>query len=142
LSTILIDEESAFRGILRDHLDLEGYNVRTDRDGASGFEQMRADPPDRVLLDVMLTGMDGYEVCSHMRTDPVLARIPVKMPTARATAILDRDGRARPWPLSSPGIPRRAGQSARVWLGGQGKDQRRLGAAHLRRGPECIAGER
>ena len=75
---------------------MEGYDVRTDCDGESGLGQTRADPPDPVRLDVMLPGMDGYEVCGRVQDDPVLARVPVIMRTARATANLDRDGRARP----------------------------------------------
>ncbi|MBV8572684.1 MAG: SpoIIE family protein phosphatase [Acidobacteriaceae bacterium] len=59
--------------ILKDH-----YKVRIATNGTKALEMVRvAPPPDLILLDVMMPGMDGYEVCTHLKTDPETKDIPV-----------------------------------------------------------------
>lgn len=82
-SILIIDDEHGFLDMLSEHLAMEGYRVRAVETGEEGMELMYTAPPDLVLLDVMLPGVDGYEVCTRMQADPVLSRIPVIMLTAR-----------------------------------------------------------
>jgi DNA-binding response OmpR family regulator len=60
-----------------------GFEVQTASDGAAGLRLAFDRPPDLVLLDVNLPGMDGFEVCRHLRNDPLTAATPVIMLTAR-----------------------------------------------------------
>ena len=60
-----------------------GFEVQTAQDGAAGLRLAVDRPPDLVLLDVNLPGMDGFEVCRHLRKDPATATTPVIMLTAR-----------------------------------------------------------
>ena len=82
-SILIVDDEPGFREMLTEHLAMEGYQVHSADSGEAGIERMRAQPPDLVLLDVNLPGMDGYEVCSHMQADSELSHVPVIMLTAR-----------------------------------------------------------
>ena len=60
-----------------------GFAVATAEDGATGLRLAQEQPPDLVLLDVNLPGMDGFEVCRRLRREPATAGIPVIMVTAR-----------------------------------------------------------
>lgn len=59
-----------------------GYRVETAADGARALEKLAAVRPDLILTDVMLPGMDGYELCARLQADPELALIPVIFLTA------------------------------------------------------------
>ena len=60
-----------------------GFAVATAEDGATGLRLAQEQPPDLVLLDVNLPGMDGFEVCRRLRREPATAGVPVIMVTAR-----------------------------------------------------------
>jgi len=64
--------------------------VRHAESGAHGLEQVSAAPPDVILLDVQMPGMDGYEVCRLLRRAPGTRRIPVIMITASDDPALNR----------------------------------------------------
>jgi DNA-binding response OmpR family regulator len=83
--TILIieDDWSAVR-ILELSLKQEGYQIITALDGERGLELARAQLPDLVLLDVMMPGMNGFEVCSQLRANPVTAHLPIVIITVRS----------------------------------------------------------
>lgn len=82
---IVEDEESLLKleSIL---LTSRGYAVTGVVDGKSALESISADPPDLVLLDVMLPGIDGFEVCRRIKSDPATRHIPVVMLTAKKSA--------------------------------------------------------
>jgi len=61
-----------------------GYEVRIARDGKGALEAVERNPPDVILLDVMMPGMDGIEVLDHIKADHRSASIPVIMVTAKA----------------------------------------------------------
>jgi len=61
----------------------EGYEVTVARDGEAGLEAVRADPPDLVILDVMMPKLNGFEVCEAVRADPALASVRILMLTAK-----------------------------------------------------------
>ena len=58
------------------------YNVRVATSGATALESVKNDPPDLILLDVMMPGMDGFEVCRHLKDDPATQNIPIIFLTA------------------------------------------------------------
>jgi len=81
---LVIEDDPDIALSLRLKLERDGgFEVRTAADGAAGLRMAVERPPDLVLLDVNLPGMDGFEVCRHLRNDPATAATPVIMLTAR-----------------------------------------------------------
>ncbi|HLJ59977.1 MAG TPA: response regulator transcription factor [bacterium] len=78
---LLVDDEHAIVESLRYALEREGYEVLEAGDGGQALDLARAKSPDLVLLDVMLPGMSGFEVCRILRQE---SRVPILMITARA----------------------------------------------------------
>lgn len=86
-STILVvEDEERIRQFLQRGLGFEGYRVEAAPDGPTALELARDTPPDLVLLDLMLPGMDGLEVCRRLRA---VSDVPILMLTAKE-AIDDR----------------------------------------------------
>ena len=79
---LVVDDFAVNVRLLEAKLFVEYYDVLTALDGPSALESVRKDSPDIVLLDVMMPGMDGYEVCHTIKSDPETAHIPVVMVTA------------------------------------------------------------
>ncbi|GAP13995.1 two component transcriptional regulator, winged helix family [Longilinea arvoryzae] len=79
---LIIEDDEAILRVLRRALAYEGYRVDTAGDGESGLNQARDHHPDLVILDWMLPGMDGLEVCQRLRAG---GGIPVLMLTAKDT---------------------------------------------------------
>ena len=77
---LVVEDEIALQETLAYNLKRQGYEVRTTGDGAKALEEARIFKPDLVLLDVMLPGIDGFEVCRVLRQE---ASTPVLMLTAR-----------------------------------------------------------
>jgi len=76
--TILIIEDDKFlRQLVAQKLLKEGYDVSEAIDGEEGMRMIREEKPDLVLLDLILPGIDGFEVLSQMRKDEKLSQIPV-----------------------------------------------------------------
>ncbi len=85
---LVIEDDTKLRFIIARQLsDAKdaAYEVRTAEDGIKGLEEVRLDPPDLILLDVMMPGMDGYEVCRRLKANPLTSRIPIIFLTAKAT---------------------------------------------------------
>jgi len=80
---LVIEDEADILEVLQYNLAREGYRVLSSRDGEEGLERARRDSPDLVLLDLMLPGLDGLEVCRRLQADPVTSAIPVIMVTAK-----------------------------------------------------------
>jgi len=82
-STILIvDDEPAGRHTLESILEGQGYQLEMAENGLEALKKASQVSPDVILLDVMMPGMDGFEVCRRIRNDPALAEIPIIMLTA------------------------------------------------------------
>ena len=77
---LVVDDDDNVAEVVGRYLEREGYAVETVRNGRIALERALADPPDLVVLDLMLPGMDGLEVCRRLRA---LAPVPVIMLTAR-----------------------------------------------------------
>lgn len=81
---LVIEDDPDIALSLRLKLERDGdFEVVTAQDGAVGLRLAVDRPPDLVLLDVNLPGMDGFEVCRHLRKNPATAATPVIMVTAR-----------------------------------------------------------
>ena len=84
-ATILIaDDEPNILISLEYLLQREGFTVRVARDGQEALDAIRADPPDLVLLDVMMPGMSGPDTLRALRALPVMQGVPVVFLTAKA----------------------------------------------------------
>jgi putative two-component system response regulator len=87
-STILIvDDEFSGRQTLESVLEGDGYNIEMAENGMQALEMVKVIQPDVILLDVMMPGMTGFEVCQKIRSDPEVAEIPIIF----LTALDDRD---------------------------------------------------
>ena len=82
MRVLVVDDERAVRESLRRALELEGYQVELAADGEDALERLGADPADAAILDVLMPGIDGLEVCRRLRADG--NSVPVLMLTARA----------------------------------------------------------
>ncbi len=71
-----------------------GYDGRVARYGDAALAEIAARPPDLVLLDVMMPGRDGYDVCQAIRADPACARTRIVMLTARSREVEREKGLA------------------------------------------------
>jgi PAS domain S-box-containing protein len=79
---LVVDDMVANRETLCELLNTEDYRLIEAADGATALRLATETPPDLVLLDVVMPGMDGYEVCRRLRADPRLAEVPVIIVTA------------------------------------------------------------
>jgi len=80
---LVIEDEPDILEVISYNLEREGHKVISCRNGEQGLSQIRTDNPDLVILDLMLPGMDGVEVCQQVKADPVTRSIPVIMVTAK-----------------------------------------------------------
>ena len=80
---LLVDDEALGRRLIRQHLPA-GYQVTECPDGESALRAARNGQHDAVLVDVLMPGMDGYEVCRRLKADPLTADLPVIVVTAKS----------------------------------------------------------
>src|SRR6266542_4080748 len=91
-STILIvDDEASGQATLEGLLLSQGYQLVFASSGGEALAKAAERPPDLILLDVMMPGMDGFEVCRRLRAEPILAEVPIVL----VTALDDRASRLR-----------------------------------------------
>ncbi|CAG0962000.1 Polar-differentiation response regulator DivK [Myxococcaceae bacterium] len=83
-SILLIEDDERNRYLATFLLERSGYAVESAIDGPSGLDRARSLRPDLILLDIQLPGMDGYEVATRLKTDPVLRSIPIVAVTSYA----------------------------------------------------------
>jgi len=81
---LIVDDEPTLREALEYSLRRQGYEVYTASDGPTALEQARARQPDLIVLDIMLPGLDGFEVCRILRHE---TSVPILMLTARTDEI-------------------------------------------------------
>ena len=80
---LLIEDNPILRRNIAEMLTLEGYRLLVAADGATGLEIARADRPDLLLCDIMMPGIDGYEVLAQLRADPATTSLPFIFLTAK-----------------------------------------------------------
>jgi len=83
-TVLVVDDEEPIRLLCRVNLEAEGMAVLEAPDGISGLECARSAHPDVVLLDVMMPGLDGWQVAERLLADEATASIPIVFLTARA----------------------------------------------------------
>ncbi len=88
---LVVDDEPDFASIVQNNLKKEGFDVDVAYDGVEGLEKVKSNPPDVIVLDVMMPEKDGYEVCAELKKDPKLQNIPILM----LTAVADHVGSTR-----------------------------------------------
>jgi CheY-like chemotaxis protein len=88
---LIVDDHLVGRETLKGLLFGRGYNLLFAENGLEALEKAEKFTPDLILLDVMMPGMDGFEVCERLRANPLVAEVPVIM----VTALDDRDSRLR-----------------------------------------------
>jgi two-component system, OmpR family, phosphate regulon response regulator PhoB len=84
---LLIEDEPDIAEVLQYNLEKEGFEVAVAHRGDSGLEAIRRDPPDLVLLDLMLPGIDGLELSRMLKRDAATSRLPIVMLTARSEEV-------------------------------------------------------
>jgi len=81
---LVIDDEKDLLELVRYNLEKEGYRIKTAEDGEAGLEAAKRELPDIVIVDLMLPGIDGLDVCRRLRADERTARTPIIMLTAKS----------------------------------------------------------
>jgi CheY-like chemotaxis protein len=79
---LIIDDDEFARATSEAHVSREGYEIRFAPDGLTGIAAALSERPDVILLDVMMPGIDGFEVCRRLKADPRTRDIPVIILTA------------------------------------------------------------
>ncbi len=74
---LIIDDDALSRAMARDLLTAAGYDLAEAADGPEGFGKVETFRPDLILLDVLMPGLDGYEVCQRLKANPATAHIAV-----------------------------------------------------------------
>lgn len=98
-TVLVVDDEPDFASIVQGNLEKEGFEVEVAYDGVEGLEKVKANPPDIIVLDVMMPEKDGYKMCKELKADERFADIPVIMLTAvgdhvTSTRYSHQDGRS------------------------------------------------
>lgn len=79
-----VDDDPVIRGLLEVNLEMEGHVVVTAIDGQDALDKVQADPPDLILLDVMMPNVNGWQVAEALKADESTRDIPVVFLSARA----------------------------------------------------------
>jgi two-component system, OmpR family, alkaline phosphatase synthesis response regulator PhoP len=82
-TVLVVDDEEDIRELVELNLGREGYKVLACESGEQALHMARSKTPDLIVLDLMLPGIDGLEVCKRLKADSALQRIPVVMLTAK-----------------------------------------------------------
>lgn len=80
----IVEDERDIADLVEHYLKKDGFRSETISDGQRALERIRRQPPDLLVLDLMLPGMDGLELCRVLRSEPATKRLPIIMLTAKA----------------------------------------------------------
>jgi DNA-binding response OmpR family regulator len=81
---LAVDDEPRVLMMLRRRLETAGYLVSTAQEGVDALRKVRDEKPDLIVLDLILPGMNGYEICARLKGDAQYRHIPVLVLTARS----------------------------------------------------------
>ena len=84
ITVVFVDDEAEILSLVRDYLTREGFRVLTAQNGVDGLQLIEREKPDLVLLDWMLPGLSGLELCKHLRAS---SAIPIIMLTAKSEEV-------------------------------------------------------
>ena len=79
---LIVDDQPDLAGLMADVLSDAGYQTRVAENGCVALHEVQADPPDLLLLDAQMPEMDGFELASMLKADPITATIPIIMVSA------------------------------------------------------------
>ncbi len=80
---LIVDDEPSITKTLGARLKAEGFEVTVAGDGITALHSVYKEPPDLIILDIMMPEMDGFETCQRLRSDPRYKELPVLMLTAK-----------------------------------------------------------
>jgi DNA-binding response OmpR family regulator len=80
---LIIEDDPSFSRAINHIVQKEGYDVITASNGMTGLRMAKDDNPDLLILDVMLPGLDGFEICNRLRQNPPTANLPIIMLSAK-----------------------------------------------------------
>ena len=81
---LLVDDDPNVQVIIKTALESEGFKVRISSDAITGIREALRNPPDIILLDIMMPDTDGFEACKSLKIKGLTRKIPIVMLTARA----------------------------------------------------------
>jgi DNA-binding response OmpR family regulator len=84
---LIIEDDPIALELIEYTLQQEGYETLTAPNGVEGLVKAREEKPDLIVLDVMLPGLDGFEVCHRLRAEPESAALPILMLSAKAREV-------------------------------------------------------
>ena len=87
LKALIVDDEQAIVNLVRHHLEKEGLSCIEAYEGETALQLARTERPDLIVLDLMLPGIDGLEICRLLRRDRTLANMAIIMLTAKAEEV-------------------------------------------------------
>lgn len=96
---LVVDDDPMVTRLVRINLELEGFEVIEAWDGNTALGLIEENPPDLLLLDIMMPHMDGWEILRRLRADPDMDRLPIVLLTAR---VQDND-MSRGWRMGADG---------------------------------------
>jgi len=101
---LIVDDNPSVLRLLEHTLTKEGYEVLTAKNGIEGLKMASQEVPDLTILDVMLPGIDGFEVCHRLRGEAKTASIPVLMMSASRSNVRPRLDLPQPDSPTSPSV--------------------------------------
>ena len=84
---LVIEDDPSTLRLIKYTLQQEGYQVLSAPNGLEGLRKARSEQPDLIILDVMLPGVDGFEICHRLRAEPQTAELPILMVSGKAREI-------------------------------------------------------
>ncbi len=84
---LLIEDEEDIAALIKLQAELSGYKMHVEVDGLNGFRAIEREKPDLVILDIMLPGQNGFDICRKMKSNPDLKNIPVIVLSAKGDEI-------------------------------------------------------
>ena len=96
---LVVDDDPMVTRLVRIYLEMDDFEVQEAWDGRAALEVLQDNPPELLLLDIMMPQMDGWELLRRLRSDPELSNLPIILLTAR---VQDMDV-ARGWRMGADG---------------------------------------
>ncbi|MBN1161262.1 MAG: response regulator [Dehalococcoidales bacterium] len=84
---LIVEDDPSFSRAISHIIEKEGYDVITASNGMAGLRMAKGENPDLLILDVMLPGLDGFEICYQLRQDPLTEKLPIIMLSAKGQEI-------------------------------------------------------
>ncbi|OGN90399.1 MAG: hypothetical protein A2Z70_00885 [Chloroflexi bacterium RBG_13_48_17] len=84
---LIVEDDPSFSRAINHIILKEGYDVITASNGLAGLRMAKDENPDLLILDVMLPGLDGFEICSQLRQNPQTEKLPIIMLSAKGQEI-------------------------------------------------------